>query len=68
VNAEAVEGLLSRLLLDEVDDEGLDARVERFDHAGIMTRDRGLVLRFSNGAEFQITIVQSDFPLEEDEA
>jgi hypothetical protein len=33
--------------------------VRTFEDAGVLTTDRGLVIRLSNGQEFQITIVQS---------
>ena len=33
--------------------------VDTFENAGILTRNRGLVIRLRNGAEFQVTIVQS---------
>lgn len=33
--------------------------VKTFDEACLMTRDRGIVLRLSDGTEFQITIKQS---------
>jgi hypothetical protein len=33
--------------------------VSTFEEAGVMTMERGLVVRLTNGAEFQITIVQS---------
>lgn len=35
------------------------ARVSTFDDHGILTRNRGLIVRLDNGAEFQLTIVQS---------
>lgn len=31
----------------------------KFEHAGLMTRDRGFVIGFSDGREFQVTIVRS---------
>jgi hypothetical protein len=33
--------------------------VHTFDIAGIMTRDKGLVVKLNDGSEFQITIVRS---------
>lgn len=33
--------------------------VSSFADAGLLTRDAGVVVRFANGAEFQIRIVQS---------
>lgn len=35
------------------------ARVTSFHDAGILTRDRGLVLELKDGTEYQITIVKS---------
>ncbi len=34
-------------------------RVKSFSSAGVLTRNAGLVVRFSDGTEFQVTIVQS---------
>lgn len=34
-------------------------RVRTFADAGVMTYNRGLVLGFANGAEYQVTIIQS---------
>jgi len=34
-------------------------RISTFDEAGVLTRDRGVVVQTSDGAEFQVTIVQS---------
>jgi hypothetical protein len=36
-----------------------NARVKTFEDAGLLTRDRGIVLSLEDGSEFQITIVQS---------
>jgi len=36
--------------------------VETFSDAGILTNNKGLVLRMRDGAEFQIEIIQSRFP------
>lgn len=33
--------------------------VSTFDEAGVLTRNKGLVVRMGDGSEFQITIVQS---------
>ena len=35
------------------------ASVKSFDRAGVMTNNEGLVVRFDDGSEFQVTIVQS---------
>jgi len=39
--------------------------VSTFQEAGVLTRNKGLVVRLQNGAEFQITIVQSALAEEE---
>lgn len=36
-----------------------EAEVRTFAQAGLTTSDDGLVLRFPNGAEFELTVVQS---------
>lgn len=36
-----------------------DARAETFEEAGVMTMNRGLVIRLKDGCEYQLTIVQS---------
>ncbi len=36
-----------------------DARAETFEKAGVMTMNRGLVVRLKDGCEYQLTIVQS---------
>ena len=46
--------------VESIDTEPLDnCRVRTFDEAGIMTNNKGLVVRLASGEEFQITIVQS---------
>lgn len=35
------------------------ARIETFQEAGVLSKDRGLVVRMNSGAEFQITIVKA---------
>jgi hypothetical protein len=35
------------------------AKVVTFDDVGMMTRNKGLVLRFDDGREYQLTIVRS---------
>ncbi len=34
-------------------------RIETFEEAGMLTRDRGLVVHFEDGSEIQLTLVQS---------
>lgn len=64
VSATEIEASLVYTLL-EGDPDGLSklienaARVSTFHDAGILTRDRGLVLELKDGTEFQITIVKS---------
>jgi hypothetical protein len=59
-NAADVETML-RELLQEGYSDFLDSlrSAYAYEDAGILTRDKGLVLTFANGAEFQLTIVQS---------
>ena len=58
------EGALSCLLEEEPlefdldTDTGVDS-VRTFEDAGVLTNNRGLVIRMSDGAEFQLTIVRS---------
>jgi hypothetical protein len=40
-------------------DESTIADIATFENRGVMTRDKGVVLRFADGSEFQITIVRS---------
>ena len=43
-----------------VSDTILDnARTETFEEAGVMTMNRGVVVRLKDGCEYQLTIVQS---------
>lgn len=44
---------------DLVDDAPAVTRVATFEGDGVLTTDRGLVVRLADGSEFQITIVQS---------
>lgn len=51
---------LEEVIFDAIhgtEDGGL--RIISFAEAGLMTADEGLVLRFPEGAEFQLTIVRS---------
>jgi hypothetical protein len=47
-------------LADPADENGVEARyvVGTFEDHGVLTRNAGLVIRLSGGAEFQLTIVQ----------
>jgi hypothetical protein len=57
------EECLKDILLDQETLEAEDgpevSQVDTFENAGILTRNRGLVVRLRNGAEFQLCIVQS---------
>ena len=58
-NESTDDGALADLMLDLLDDsEGL-ADAMTFRDAGVLTGDAGVVIRLADGAEFQITIVQS---------
>lgn len=64
--AEMVEDMLAVLIQTEQltvpAEDGQEIQVSRvrgFAEAGLMTRDNGLVLTFSDGSEFQLTIVRS---------
>lgn len=63
----ALESLLTNLIdaqqhgRDEIempDGMGEIAEVEDFVQAGVLTRDKGLIIRLSDGSEFDITISQ----------
>jgi hypothetical protein len=55
------ECLLANLLMGGLQIEDLvpQPEVMNFDAAGLMTTDRGVCIRFANGAEFQITVKRS---------
>src|ERR1041384_6802475 len=61
VDEAGLEKLLSELFIEATShEEGLErARVSTFEEEGVLTRDRGIVLRLRDGAEFQISIVRS---------
>jgi hypothetical protein len=59
------EGLTEALAGTQVDDVWADgvteilSRVLTFEEDGVLTSDPGLVLRMSDGSEFQLTLVRS---------
>jgi hypothetical protein len=55
--------LLRTLLEEELTEE---SRIQTFQEAGLLTRDKGLVIRLPDGNEFQITVVQSKFSKEDE--
>ena len=66
VGEQSLAAALSQVM-DGIDDEMVDedgngvrvTDVETFEEAGLLTRDIGLVIRTSDGSEFQVTIVKS---------
>lgn len=48
--------LLSDIVYDEM--EGV-RNVKTFDEAGLLTRNKGIVINLTDGSEFQITIIKS---------
>lgn len=54
-----LEELLNEAVLESEDLRDQLSRVETFRTAGVMTNNRGLVLRMEDGTEFQVTVVQS---------
>ena len=59
---------LQEVLLAEIDPEEMEiGEASTFNDAGVMTMNAGLVVRMSNGDEFQVTIVQSVFSEDDDE-
>ena len=46
-------------LIAEDEDWMLAKSVNTFENEGILTHNKGLVVRLNNGSEFQITIVKS---------
>ncbi|MGI6189769.1 MAG: hypothetical protein GX041_09950 [Clostridiales bacterium] len=55
--------LLRTLLEEELTEE---SRIQTFQEAGLLTRDKGLVIRLPDGNEFQITVIQSKFCKEDE--
>jgi hypothetical protein len=53
-----IETMLYEMLQDE-DAAPEIRRVQTFEEAGLLTDNRGLVVRTEDGREFQITIVES---------
>jgi hypothetical protein len=46
-------------VFEEQRDERIVRAVQTFEERGILTRDRGLVVTFTDGSEIQVTLVQS---------
>ncbi len=58
MTSEDIQNILSDLLEGSADDNHIRS-VRTYEDVGILTRDRGLVVRFDDNSEFQITIKQS---------
>lgn len=58
MNEKQMEAWLSEAIYG-VDDEKEVRRVSTYEEDGMLTQNKGLVVRFKNGDEFQICIVQS---------
>jgi hypothetical protein len=77
MNERKMERTLLELFEDIASDEELqasldhpglaNAQVKTFEDAGLLTRDRGIVLSLEDGSEFQITIVRSAGADDEDD-
>lgn len=63
MNNTAMEELLTELIYE---DEKVK-RILTFNEAGLLTHNKGLVVRFENGDEFQLTIVQSEYGKDDSE-
>ena len=59
---EIEEHLAELLLGGDSDLPEVVADVVTFRDAGVLTNERGLVLKLADGSEFQVTIVQSKAP------
>jgi len=72
MNERQMQNALERLLTNLIDAQrrgreeidmpggmGEIAEVEDFVQAGVLTRDKGLIIRLADGSEFDITITQS---------
>lgn len=62
--AELERALMGALEVATDEDEFPLAESVSFEDAGVMTNNRGLVLRMDDGAEFQVSIVQSAYGTE----
>jgi hypothetical protein len=62
-----MQEVLQDSLEHAAEDEHKIKHIMTFQRAGLLTRNKGLVLTLHDGSEFQVTIVQSKFADEEDE-
>ena len=63
MNNTTMEEFLTELLYENEEVK----RILTFEEAGLLTRNKGLVVRFENGDEFQLTIVQSEYGTNNDD-
>ena len=57
---ESFESYLAEVLEWAADEDGMIESIETYDEAGILSQDRGLVVKMTDGrSEFQLTIVKS---------
>ena len=50
---------LENYFIDKLYEDEDISYVDTFDNCGLLTRNQGVVIKFKNGDEFQITIVKS---------
>jgi hypothetical protein len=50
---------IQEIITDAIAGQDEIIRVQTFEEAGVLTTNNGLVIRTSDGSEFQITIIQS---------
>lgn len=67
MNEKQMEAWLSEAIIELANEETKVVRVSTYDDVGMLTMNKGLVVRFKDGDEFQICIVQSEGGNEEDE-
>lgn len=56
---------LDEAILWASEEDGMIIGVSNFQDVGMMTRNEGLVVRMSDGSEFQVTVVKSRSGLDE---
>ena len=58
-NEEEFESELAEALLEYAAQQDKDMIVSTFEVNGVLTNNKGLVVQLGNGAEFQVTIIQT---------
>lgn len=59
MDAWKIQEMIEEAIYEADNDEQNVRDISSYENAGIMTTDKGLVMRMEDGSEFQITIVQS---------